>query len=234
MAFELTTPTQVTITNANPRRELHGEEKVRAIDISFSLTGENHLLDLIEPGLREHHYCNKALKAGQEDIPGLEIPMPNIRFPKLPLSFNYAKGVKLRGYRLIWDWGTNEHHVDFSDVVLSNTKYEIKEGGSVTVSATIQYNGEELQDNDLYGELSGLASEGEISIKLLAPAELIHAKSGYRAGKPDAKGGQEANEDQEEIETNPLPVDGDDKKEKKQQTPEEAFANAGQTFPPID
>lgn len=56
MAFELADSTAVTITNANPRRELHGEEKVRAIDISFTLTGENTLLDLLEPGLREHHY----------------------------------------------------------------------------------------------------------------------------------------------------------------------------------
>jgi hypothetical protein len=49
MPFELTEVTQVSITNANPRREFHGEEKVRAIDIAFCLKGENTLLDLIEP-----------------------------------------------------------------------------------------------------------------------------------------------------------------------------------------
>ena len=185
MAFELAESTTVTITNANPRRELHGEDKVRAIDLAFVLTGENTLLDLIEKGLREHHYCNKALQEGQTDLPGVDIPLPNLRHPQLPLIYHYGKGQKWRGYRFIWDWGLNEDHVDFTDAVLSNLQYELSEGGSVTVKGTISYNGEELENNDLFGELSGLAAEGEISIKLLAPAELVQAKKGYRAGKPD-------------------------------------------------
>jgi hypothetical protein len=185
MPFQLEKPTQILITNANPRRELHGEERVRAIDIAFALTGENTLLDLIEPGLREHHYCNKALKDGQEPLPDIIIPLPNLRHPKLPLAYSYAKGEKWRGYRFIWDYGIDDAHVDFTDVVLANLHYELNEGGSVTIKGTIQYNGEELQDNDIYGELSGLASEGEISAMLLAPADLIPAKKGYRAGKPD-------------------------------------------------
>lgn len=185
MSFELTEVTQVVITNANPRRELHGDEKVRAIDISFTLKGENTLLDLIEPGLRERFFYNKALVAGQETLPDVIIPLPNLRFPKLPTTFTYAKGEKWRGYRFIWDWGTEGAHVDFTDVVLASLHGEVFEGGSCTISGTVQYNGDELQDNDVYGELSGLASEGEIYIKLLAPPELVPAKKGYRAGKPD-------------------------------------------------
>ncbi|MDB5731739.1 MAG: hypothetical protein JWQ03_1634 [Variovorax sp.] len=183
--FQLEKPTTVTITNANPRRELHGEEKVRAIDLTFSLTGENTLLDLIEPGLREHHYCNNALKAGQEALPDVVIPLPNLRFPKLPTTFKYGGSEKLRGFRFVWDYGIEEAHVDFTDVVLANLSYEVMEGGSCKIQATIQYNGDDLSDNDLYGELSGLASEGEISIKLLAPPELMVAKKGYRAGRTD-------------------------------------------------
>jgi len=184
--FQLEKPTQITITNANPRRELHGDEKVRAIDIACSLTGENTLLDLIEPGLREHHYCNHALDAGQDSLPNVLVPLPNLRFPRLPLAYNFAKGEKWRGYRFVWDYGIDEAHVDFTDVVLTNLHYEISEGGSVKIMWTVQYNGDELQDNDVYGELSGLASEGEISVTLLAPAELMPVKKGYRAGKPDA------------------------------------------------
>lgn len=186
MSFELPEVAKVTVTNANPRRELHGEELVRAIDISFSLTGENTLLDLIEPGLREHHYFNKALKAGQEPLPDVIVPLPNLRFPHLPLAYVYTlPGKKVRGYRWIRDFGIEEAHVDFSDVVLATVRYEIQEGGSVTIFGTIQYNGEELQDNELYGELSGLAAEGEIHMRLIAPGELLAAKKGYRAGRPD-------------------------------------------------
>lgn len=185
MAFELAKTTQVLVTNANPRRELHGDERVRAIDIAFSLKGENTLLDLIEPGLREHHYFNRALKDGQEPLPDVAIPLPNLRYPKLPTAFHYAKGEKWRGYRFVWDWGIEGAHVDFTDVVLANLHYEVIEGGSVNIMGTIQYNGEELQDNDVYGELAGLASQGEIYIQLLAPGELMPVKKGYRAGKPD-------------------------------------------------
>ena len=199
MAFELQEPTTVTITNANPRRELHGEEKVRAIDISWTLTGENTLLDLIEPGLRAHHYCNNAADDGQDDIPGLTIPLPNLRHPQLPLLYHYGKGQKWRGYRFIQDWGLDEHHVDFTDAVLSSLQYELSEGGSVTIKGTISYNGEELQDNNLFGELSGLAAEGEISIKLLAPAELMQAKKGYRAGRPDTPNTTGGNPGQREL-----------------------------------
>lgn len=230
MAFELAEPTFVNITNANPRRELHGEEKVRAIDLSFTLTGENTLLDLIEPGLRTHHFCNKAAKDGQDEIPGLDIPLPNLRHPQLPLLYHYGKGQKWRGYRFIWDWGLNEHHVDFTDAVLSGLQYELSEGGSVTIKGTISYNGDELQDNDLFGELSGLAAEGEISIKLLAPAELQQAKKGYRAGKPDTPNQTGCNPDQRDLDE----TDNDaEEEEESEQTPESAFAASVQGSPAL-
>jgi hypothetical protein len=198
MAFQLVDVTKITITNANPRRELHGDEKVRAIDLSFVLTGENTLLDLIEPGLREHHFCNKALTAGQEPLPEVVIPLPNLRFPRLPLAYKFANGEKWRGYRLVRDYGLEEESFDFTDVVLASLHYEIAEGGSVKIFGSLQYNGEELADNDLYGMLSGLASEGDIHVKLLAPAELVTAKKGYRAGKPDTPA-PAANPDQQPL-----------------------------------
>ena len=212
--FQLVEPTEVNITNANPRRELHGEEKVRAIDLAFTLTGDNKLLDLIQDGLRMHHYCNRAADAQQESLLPQELAhLPNIRHPNLPTVYHYQKGVKLRGYRFIWDYGLDDARVDFQDVVLANLQYEIFEGGSVEVKGTIQYNDEELQDNILYGELSGLASEEPIYIKLLAPATAQVAKKGYRAGKPDTQASPEKNPDQLDLE------DG-------QQSPEDAFALA--------
>lgn len=211
--FQLVEPTKVTITNANPRRELHGDEKVRAIDLAFVLRGDNTLLDLIQPGLREHHFCNRAAEAHQQELPNMLVPLPNLKHPNLPTVYHYQKGVKLRGYRFVWDYGIEDARVDFSDAVLANLQYEIFEGGSVEVKGTIQYNGEELQDNDLYGELSGLASEEPIYIKLLAPATAQVAKKGYRAGLPDTPPPTEKDPAQRDL------VEG-------QQTPEDAFAQA--------
>lgn len=192
--FELQEVTKVTITNANPRRELHGEEKVRGIDITFNLTGENTLLDLLKPGLRDHHYTNHALTAGQESLPNVIVPLPNLRFPELPRKYDFAKGENWRGYRFVWDWGLEGAHVDFTDVVLTGLHYELHEGGSVKVAGTIQYNGDELQDNDVYGELSGLTSEGDIHIQLIAPGEAMPVKKGYRAGRPDTTQTEPADE----------------------------------------
>lgn len=211
--FQLVEPTQVTITNANPRRELHGEEKVRAIDLAFVLKGDNTLLDLIQSGLREHHFCNQAAEAHQQELPDMLIPLPNLKHPNLPTAYHYQKGVKLRGYRFVWDYGTQDDYVDFSDAVLANLQYEIFEGGSVEVKGTVQYNGEELQDNILYGELSGLASEEPIFIKLLAPATAQVAKKGYRAGQPDTPPAADKDPNQ-------LPL------QEGQQTPEDAFAQS--------
>lgn len=228
MQFQLEQTTQVNCTNANTRTELHGDERVRAIDLTFCLTGENTLLDQIQPGLREHHFFNNALKAGQEELPGMLIPLPNLRFPKLTQSYHFAKGERWRGYRFVWDWGTEGAHVDFRDAVLSNLHYELIEGGSCKVFFTVQYNGEELANNDLYGELAGLASMGEVYIQLLPPVELQPAKKGYRAGKPDtpAKASGSDDDDSDDMFPDDEGGDGEGDEGPAEQTPEGALAAA--------
>lgn len=191
MAFELTSVTKVAFTNANVRREMHGEEHVRAVDLSMTITGENTLLDLIEPGLREHHFCNHALKAGQETLPDVVIPLPNLRHPKLaPRQAWGTKKDRARGYRFVLDFGLGDEeggsNVDLTDCVLGKIWYELMEGGSVTIGFTVQYNGEELQDDALYGRLAGLATVGEGHVQLLAPPTLVLVKGkNWRSGKPD-------------------------------------------------
>jgi hypothetical protein len=185
--FQLESKQAATCTNANPRREFHGKDLVRAIDLAFAITGENTLLDLIEPGLREHHFHSAAADAGQIDLATVEaagLPLANLRFPKLPTE-NIRYDSKTRGYRWIWDWGTEDQHVDFTDAVVHGINYDVQEGGSVAIRFTLTFNGEELQDNDLYGELCALPTMGDVFIQLFAPPELIAVKKGYRAGKND-------------------------------------------------
>lgn len=192
-AFELNDVTAVTCTHANTRVELHGKtEKIRAIDHRWRITGENTLLNLIQPGLREHFYRNKAVEdaiaAGQRQLlPDEVIPLPNLRYPLMPTE-NLKWGDKAhRGYRWQWDWGTQENHYDLTDVAVSNITIEsMQEGGTVSILFTTQYNGEELNDNATYGELAGLAAMGELHIKLLAPPELLPVRKGWRSGKADA------------------------------------------------
>lgn len=188
MSFQLEKPTKVTITNVNVRRELHGEEHVRAVDIAMTLEGENHLLDLIEPGLREHEYCNRAADASQEALPDVIIPLPNVRFPKLAERQQYGgKKDRARGYRFMLDYGMGgASNLDFTDCVLASVWYERKEGGTVKIGCTIQYNGVELEGNDVYGRIAGLATDGEAHVQIIAPPMLQLVKKGWRSGKPDA------------------------------------------------
>jgi hypothetical protein len=95
----------------------------------------------------------------------------------------------------------------------------------VTIQGTIQYNGDELQDNDTFGELSGLAAEGEIYIKLLAPAEVMLAKKGYRAGKPDTPSSGNDSDDGGQQDLGGLNSESDGL------TPEKAFANSLEAEP---
>lgn len=207
--FQLTEVAKVVCTNANPRRELHGKEQVRAIDWTFHIQGDNSLLDLIQPGLRAHFFHSKALDARQETVEGIEVPLPDLRFPNLPTENISYERKKCRGYRWIWDWGTEEDHVDLTDCAVGSLKIvKIEQGGSCTLSFTVSYNGDELNDNALYGELSGLACEGEIHIKLLAPPELMPVKKGaYRAGRPDTPPAGNSDDAQSEL------PDGDDDSE---------------------
>lgn len=192
-AFELKDLTEAICTHANTRVELHGKtEKFRAIDHRWRITGGNELLNLIQPGLREHFYRNKdveaAIAAGQRQLlPDEVIPLPNLRYPLMPTE-NLKWGDKAhRGYRWQWDWGTETNHYDLTDVAVSNITIEsMQEGGTVSILFTTQYNGEELNDNATYGELAGLAAMGQLHIKLLAPPELLPVRKGWRSGKVDA------------------------------------------------
>lgn len=189
--FQLEHATEVTCISALAVPELHGKELVPSIHLKFRLTAENTVLDVIQPGLREHFYYNKAVedavRYGQEQLlPDAVIPLPDLRYPMLPTEKLKWGDKKYRHYRWIWDFGTREAHCDFSDVALGSIEIEeLQQGGSSSVLFAVHYNGDELQDDALYGQLCKLPCQGKIWIKLIAPPELIAVKKGYRAGKPD-------------------------------------------------
>lgn len=192
MPFELLTVTEVTFTNANPRAEFHGEEHVRAIDLSISIEGSNELLDMIEPGLLVHHYTNRAAKQGQDQLPEMIAALPNLRHPKLPTTYRYAKDDKPRGYKLEIDHGLGDRNLVLEDCVRGSLAYEIFEGGSVRVDIVLQHNGERLGDNALFGRLASLPAQGTGHILLQAPLQPVLVKGrGWRSGKADTPAGND-------------------------------------------
>jgi hypothetical protein len=227
--FELPETTQVICTNVNTRRELHGSDGVMAFDAGFMLTGPNTLLDLIEPGLREEYYFNAARKKGQKALLADE-PLPNLRRPKVPNEgIPWDKGSKSRGYRIQQDWGTNEAVVDLTDAVMYGVKFDCLEGGTVNIYFGIQYNGEELDDNDTLARIVRWQVTRDIHIRLLAPPELLKVSKGYRANRPDTPSGKGASDpDQQELDGGQDGQDDAGDERTDTSTPTGAFLAAGE------
>lgn len=185
--FQLTEVTEAKLVHINIRRELHGGEHVNAVDLSLRMTGSNDLLDMFDPKLRESLYCNRAATAGQELLPEVLAVLPNVRFPRLNnLKFQWAKGERMKGYNLVLDYGLGPErsNVDFEGCTVSNTRFELKEGGSVVIDWTVSYAGEELT-SDTRGLLTGLTDE-TVFIQLLPEPGMTVVKG---KDKPAASGG---------------------------------------------
>lgn len=73
--------TLATLTNANPRKEIHGEDAVDAIDLDFSLKGGPELLDLI---IEETTILKSALWDSEQ---GAHMEVPGLTELKFGLSF---------------------------------------------------------------------------------------------------------------------------------------------------
>lgn len=218
--FELTAVTELTLTHVNLRKEFHGEEKVQAIDLSFSIEGSNDLLDLVDPALRELHYFNRAEVVGQEVLPDTIRILPDLRAPKLNgQKFKYGGNDKYKGYGFEQDFGLGAEagsNIFFTDASAGKFSYETKEGGTVKLEFQVSYSGDSLTD-DAMTRL--VRAEGEkVFIKLLAPSVLTLVKGGKT---PKAAAGEGEDDGQGELDVDP---EDDDAPEG---SPEAAFAAAG-------
>jgi hypothetical protein len=84
--LEFTHPTGVFLDHVQSRIEMHGDEKVLAIDLSMHYTGSNLVLEDVAPGLREalftaHARQPRGKAQGEMDLPVDD--MPHLRAPAL-------------------------------------------------------------------------------------------------------------------------------------------------------
>jgi len=223
--FEFTDPIEVTLTNVNTRKEIHGEQHVQAVDLSMKGDFPNSFLGMLHPTLCASLYYNAAADAGQAGLEGLDESLPNLRYPKLNgQKFSWGGKDKIRGYRLIIDYGLggpSDIDLDLCDV--SGIAFETKEGGTTPMTWKVQNAGEHL-DVDLCGKLALMGGE-KITIRLIAPTV-------YQATSGDDDDGDDGDDDNtnplgldldpEEQPENPLPLNADGSANP--QTPEEALA----------
>lgn len=169
--FAFRSPTDVTLTHVNFRKELHGDDHRQAVDLNMSVDVPNSLLDTIVPGLREALYCNNDAANGQTEIEDLPATLPNLKFPRLnggKFSLDDKKA-KLAGYELEIEYGLNDERskMVFDCVKVVKRSIETKEGGTVHLSWQCQYMGDRL-DQETCGKLA-LLEQDLIAIRLIPP-----------------------------------------------------------------
>lgn len=170
--FAFRTPTDVTLSHVNFRKELHGDDHRQAVDLNMSVDVPNSTLDIIVPGLREALYTNHDAANGQVEIADLPETLPNLRFPRLN-GGKFAlddKKAKLAGYELEVEYGLNDERskMVFDCVKIVKRVIETKEGGTVHLSWQCQYMGDRL-DQETCGKLA-LLEQDLIAIRLIPPA----------------------------------------------------------------
>lgn len=169
--FEFLNPLVATLTNVNTRKELHGDEHVQAVDMSFKADFPNSILDsLIAAGLCSALYWNAAAEAGQDELEGVAKILPNLRFPRLNgQRYVWGGKDKLQGYVITIEFGLGDaiSNIELELCSVSGRVFETKEGGTVTLYWRVQ-NASDRLDMETCGKLVLLGGE-QVTMTLRAP-----------------------------------------------------------------
>jgi hypothetical protein len=127
---------RLLLGNINIRTEMHGDERVSAVDIAFSFDSANNILSKLHPDLRATFYH----AADTKDLADAD-HMPHLRFPLM-------QGVKweleIPRTRLCF------HDIDGRDIVLGGGRtnkfhLDMKEGGTVSWKFRCQFSEPEAE-----------------------------------------------------------------------------------------
>lgn len=152
---------QCKLDNVNPRAEIHGPDKVLAVDLKISFKDSNDILSEFDPYLKSAFY-GKGDEAQGELIEDATY-LPKLKFPFIP-SIKYDK--EFSGYELIVHLGLGGKNsdVEMIECVVDNFKFEMQDGGSVITSFRVIAH---PQEKDL-GKLCAMIQQ-EIEVTLLPP-----------------------------------------------------------------
>lgn len=127
--------TKVKLVDVNPRSEVHGDVKVPALDLRFSVDMPNAVLTLLHPELRELIYEESL----QGHLDGIEVVSDHteLRFPELAPPFRWVE--EITGYALTVDYGLGDDlsGIQLNDCKLHKQTFHPKKGGTCTVLFTL-------------------------------------------------------------------------------------------------
>lgn len=145
------------LASVNPRAELHGEERIPAVDLKLEMKTSNDVLSEFDPALKGALYMRGD--AGLINDPG---HMPVLRFP-LMSAFKWVAA--FAGYTLRIHWGVS----GLDDIVLQECnvdgfRFECMDGGSVSVCFRVQAHPNERD----FGRLCSLVQQ-DVEVTLEPP-----------------------------------------------------------------
>lgn len=167
MNFQLETMTSAKLNSANFRSELHGEEHVPAVDLSFTMDQPNIILSYFDGSLLSSLYYCSAASSGQEVLEGVDKVLPNLRFSKLGTPLKWDDSGK--GYYLEIDYGLgpDESNIELDLCTVGEFRITPREGGTVEIKFRVQASGSPLTEK-VCGKLASLIQR-EVKILLTAP-----------------------------------------------------------------
>lgn len=169
--FELTQPTEATLSSVTNRSELHGDDKVPAISLGFTVETANTILDRLDKTLRDALYTRAN---GQDGLPGVEETLPLLRTTCMD---SISVSGSFEGWTLHVDHGIDESEpITFGSVKVDKFRVSPKQGGTVELHFRC---GTSDIDAESLG-LIGMKLGQDLSITLLAPKV---------AGEPKPKDG---------------------------------------------
>lgn len=151
------------LANVNPRAELHGEDKLLAVDLKFEIDTPNDILSEFDPSLKSAFY--RKAEPGEGDLladqPG---NLPKLKFPLMgPVKW----GKDYAGYEIVVHRGiSGVEDIRIIECGVDNFRFDFKEGGTVTLSFRVIAHPEPPE----LGRLCELIQQ-DVELSLIPPEE---------------------------------------------------------------
>lgn len=169
MMFSLPS-TRATLSSLNCRNELHGTDRVPTVDLGFTLTVSNVVLDSLGCGPLRKMFYTKGSGAGDEQgtLTGVSpiSDTPNLRSDALLMPVKLD--LDLTGYTVVIDRGLGDEksNIALADCKVNKFGLDLLNGGSVEIAVRVQKAG---VDDHLPGLLLAMLG-AETAISLTPPS----------------------------------------------------------------
>lgn len=150
------------LTAVNPRAEIHGEERVPAVDLKFEIKTSNDILSEFDPSLKHSLYRKPDASDTQQQLIDEPGHMPVARFPLMgPIKW----GKEFMGYDGRIFWGVSgKDDIVLEDCQVDGFRFECQDGGTVVMSFRVICHPSEKS----MGKLCGLVQQ-DVEMTLTPP-----------------------------------------------------------------